>query len=117
MTGPAVLLALLAATATSRVGVPLRPGLTDLAYALGEAHALRQACRGRSDGLWRTRMSGVLDAEHADKERRTQLVERFNAGFAAARAAHPACDDGARQALSEALERAAPLARALAHPD
>ncbi len=96
---------------------PARPGLSDLAYALGEAHGLRQACHGRSDGLWRTRMSGVLQAEHADGERRTQLVERFNAGFAAARAAHPSCDDGARQVLSETLERAAPLARALARPD
>ena len=93
-----------------------RPGLGDLAYALGEAHALRQACQGRGDGLWRTRMSGVLDAEHVDRERRTQLVERFNAGFAAARAAHPTCDTAARAALSETLARAAPLARTLARP-
>ena len=95
---------------------PPRPGLSDLAYALGEAHALRQACRGRSDGHWRTRMSGVLDAEHVDKERRTQLVERFNAGFAAAKAAQPACDDDARAALSEVLSRAAPIARELGRP-
>ena len=91
-----------------------RPGLADLAYALGEAHALRQACRGREDGRWRTRMSSVLDMEHVDRERRTQLVERFNAGFAAARAAHPACDEGARSALAETLQRAAPIARGLA---
>ena len=95
---------------------PPRPGLNDLAYALGEAHALRQACHGRSDGRWRVRMSGVLDAEHVGRERRTQLVERFNAGFAAARAAHRACDEGARAALSETLARAAPLARSLARP-
>lgn len=91
-----------------------RPGLGDLAYALGEAHALRQACHGREDGRWRTRMSALLDAEHPDRERRTQLVERFNAGFAAAKVAHPACDEAARAALAETLGRAAPIARGLA---
>ena len=93
-----------------------RPGLDDLAYALGEAHALRQACRGGADGYWRVRMSGVLDAEEPGKERRTQLVERFNAGFAAAKASHPACDDETKAALAETLSRAAPLARGLARP-
>lgn len=107
---------LLLALAIAAAPAP-RPGLSDLAFALGEAHALRQACRGREDGWWRTRMSRLLDAEHADRERRTQLTERFNAGFAAARAQHPSCDAGARAALSETLERAAPLARALARPD
>ena len=95
---------------------PARPGLRDLAFALGEAHALRQACRGRGDGFWRTRMSGVLDADRPGKELRTQLVERFNAGFAAAKAAHPTCDAGSREALAETLARAAPLARGLARP-
>ena len=95
---------------------PFRPGLGDLAYALGEAHALRQACRGRGDGRWRERMSAVLEAERPDRERRSQLVERFTAGFAAARAAHPACDEGARSALAETLQRAAPTARGLARP-
>ncbi len=91
-----------------------RPQLADLAYTLGEAHALRQACRGSRDGLWRDRMAAVLRQERVDPERRLQLTARFNAGFAAARTAHPECDAGA---LSDALARAAPLARALARPD
>ena len=110
------MIALLALALAATPAAPLRPGLSDLASALGEAHALRQACQGRGDGYWRTRMAGVLDAERVDKERRTQLVGRFNAAYAAGRAAHPACDDDARAALSDALARAAPVARALARP-
>lgn len=94
----------------------LRPVLADLAYALGEAHGLSQACRGRSDGRWRSRMSAVLDRERPAREQRLQLTARFNAGFAAARAAHPACGADARAALADALARAAPLARRLAAP-
>ena len=92
----------------------LRPELPELAYALGEAHALRQACRGRTDGRWRARMSAVLDREKPAKEQRLQLIARFNDGFAAARAAHPACDATSER---EALDRAAPLARKLARPE
>lgn len=91
----------------------LRPQVADLAYALGEAHALRQGCRGVADSLWRDRMAAVMKQEQVDRERRLQLTARFNAGFAAAKTAHPECDQGA---LSDALARAAPLARALARP-
>ena len=107
--------ALLLALAVAAVPAPtLRPELSELAYALGEAHALRQACRGKADGRWRARMTGVLDREKPAKEQRLQLIARFNAGFAAAGAAHPACDE---EALREALDRAAPLARKLARPE
>ena len=109
MTGAWLALALAAAPASAD-----RPQLTDLAYALGEAHALRQACRGSRDGLWRDRMAAVLQQERVERERRLQLTAHFNAGFAAARTAHPECDAAA---LSDALARAAPLARALARPD
>ena len=93
---------------------PVRPGLSDLAYTLGEAHALRQACRGRADGYWYARMQALLKLEAPARERRLQWVERFNTGFAAAKSAHPACDAEARAALADARARAAPLARELA---
>ena len=91
-----------------------RPAVLDLAYALGEAHGLRQTCNGRADGYWRERMSGILKAEAPATEARLQLVSRFNGGFAAAQAAHPKCDDDARGALSEVRASAAALARQLA---
>ena len=105
---------LLAAAPGAPAAAAERPQLADLAYALGEVHALRQACKGSADGLWRDRMAAVLKQEQVERERRLQLTARFNAGFAAARTAHPECDAGA---LSDALARAAPLARALARPD
>lgn len=104
----ALLLALLLAEPA-----PSRPGLADLAYALGEAHALRQGCRGRSDGYWRGRMSAVIDLEQPGREQKLQLVERFNTGFAAARTAHPTCNVESRATLSDVLARAASLARGL----
>lgn len=108
---PVLALAIAAAPTPSPT---LRAELPELAYALGEAHALRQACRGRGDGYWRTRMSAVLDRERPPREQRLQLIARFNGGFEAARAAHPACDEAA---LREALDRAAPLARRLGRPE
>lgn len=93
---------------------PLRPELPELAYALGESHALRQACRGGGDGRWRARMSAVLDREKPAREQRLQLISRFNAGFAAARAATPECDEGA---LRDAQDIAAMMARKLARPE
>ncbi len=95
----------------------VRPALLDLAYALGEAHGLSRTCRGREEARWRSRMSAVLDRERPAREARLQMVDRFNAGYAAARAVHPACDPEARTALADALARAAPLARRLARDD
>ena len=37
-----------------------RQRLLDLAYALGQSHALRQACEGAGDQFWRARMMRLI---------------------------------------------------------
>ena len=93
---------------------PARPD--DLAFELGRAHALRQLCEGRSDGLWRGKMSDLLKAEQAAGARRQALVLRFNAGFADAKTAFPTCGEASAKALRESVARGAALAHALAAP-
>lgn len=75
-----------------------RQTLLDLAFTLGESHALRQVCEGGDDQYWRSRMVRLTEVEKADPAFDVQLRERFNAGFAARQGVFPGCDDASRQA-------------------
>lgn len=90
-----------------------RQRLLDLAYALGESHALRQACEGESDQYWRARMVRLTEVEQADQAFDVQLRERFNTGFAARRSEYPTCDDSSRKAEQQAARRGQALAQKL----
>lgn len=91
-----------------------RQRLLELAYALGEGHALRQACDGESDQSWRARMMRLVQAERAGPMLEAQLRERFNAGFVARRGQYPACDEAGHKAESEVARRGQALALKLA---
>ncbi len=95
-----------------------RQALIDLAYVLGEAHALRQVCSGTGDQTWRVRMNRMMELEQPDTGLERRLVDAFNAGFMTRQAERPACDAGALaaeratavrgRALSEKLARSGP---------
>ena len=86
MSWPALLLA--AALAAGPAGPERAPverqALVDLAYVLGEAHALRQACSGTTDQTWRARMNRLIELEKPEEGLQRRLVDAFNAGFLAA---------------------------------
>ncbi|UAL10310.1 TIGR02301 family protein [Caulobacter segnis] len=84
--------------------------LLDLAYALGESHALRQVCQGEADQYWRARMARVTEVEQADEAFDGQMRDRFNAGFASRRGQYPTCDQDSRQAEQQAAHRGQTLA-------
>jgi len=90
-----------------------RQRLLDLAYALGESHALRQACNGDTDQYWRARMVRMTEVEQADQAFDAQMRERFNTGFAARRSEFPACDESSRKAEQQAARRGQALAQKL----
>jgi len=90
-----------------------RQRLLDLAYALGESHALRQACEGEGDQYWRARMVRLTEVEQADQAFDIQLRERFNTGFAARRSEYPTCDDASRKAELQSARRGQALAQKL----
>ncbi len=90
-----------------------RQRLLDLAYALGESHALRQVCEGEGDQYWRARMVRLTEVEQADQAFDIQLRERFNTGFAARRSEYPICDDASRKAELQSARRGQALAQKL----
>ena len=87
-----------------------RQRLLELAYALGEGHALRQACEGEGDQYWRARMMRLVQVERPGPTLETQLRERFNAGFVSKRGQYPACDEARREAEAQAARRGQALA-------
>ena len=91
-----------------------RQTLADIAYVLGESHALRQACEGAYDQYWRDRMIGVTDTEAPDAALDRRLKEAFNAGFASRRAEFPECSRASRMAEVAAARRGQGLASRLA---
>jgi uncharacterized protein (TIGR02301 family) len=103
-----------------------RQNLIDLAYVLGEAHALRQVCEGVRDQYWRQRMIRLVDTEQPDAAMERRLRESFNTGFATRQGEFPVCTPAAHAAETAAMRRGRGLAERLArssppppidHPD
>ncbi len=91
-----------------------REALVQLAYDLGEAHALHRLCAGPADATWYTRMQQLQAQEAADEGFRRRLVESFNAGFGAGSSEFPACTTQSRAAERAVAARGAALAQQLA---
>ena len=75
-----------------------RQTLIDLAYALGESHALRQACAGDGDQYWRERMMQVTETEAADAAFNGRMTQAFNSGFATRQTEFPSCSPASKRA-------------------
>jgi uncharacterized protein (TIGR02301 family) len=90
-----------------------RQTLGDLAYALGESHALRQVCSGLNDQYWRDRMVRLTQVEAADPSFDAVVRERFNVGYAAGQAQAQDCNAASRRAEAAAASRGQALAQKL----
>ena len=110
----AVLAAALTATAAGAQdrSPAQRQRLLDLAYALGESHALKRAC-DPDDLYWYDRMERLLDVEQPDMAFRNELVSRFNTAFEVREAQFPECDAAARAEAAKAARRGRAVAAAL----
>jgi uncharacterized protein (TIGR02301 family) len=91
-----------------------REALVQLAYDLGEAHALHRLCAGPSDATWYARMQQLQAQEAADESFRRRLVQSFNGGFSAGSSEYTACTPKARAAERAITARGAALAQQLA---
>lgn len=110
----ATLLALCAASAEAQErSAAERQAVADVAYTLGEAHALRVVCQGKADQRWRGRMDRLLQLEAADAAYDRRLRDSFNAGFAYQEAAHPRCTEDSRSAYVATARRGASAANAV----
>ena len=92
----------------------LRQSLVDLAYVLGESHALRQACTSLEDQYWRTRMMNMVAEERPDEALDRRLKESFNTGFASRQSEFPACTPASRRAEAAAANHGVDISTRLA---
>ncbi|ALL12124.1 TIGR02301 family protein [Caulobacter henricii] len=107
----ALIIASLATAALAQEREPEeRQRLLDLAYTLGESHALRQTCEGLNDQFWRSRMVRLTEVEQAEQAFDAQLRERFNTGFAARQGEFPLCDAASRKAEQQSARKGQALA-------
>ena len=90
-----------------------RRTLVDLAYVLGQAHALALVCEGQAQ-TWRARMARVREIEAPDAAFDRLLVNGFNAGFVDAHGRFPTCTRAARAEAAAVAARGRDLARVLA---
>ncbi len=103
------------APASATAPSPLqRQTVIDLAYALGEAHALHRVCAGPEDNTWRGRMGRLLQVEKPDGPYRQRLMESFNGGFTARNAEFPTCTVKAAEMERTVAARGRTLSRHLA---
>ncbi len=91
-----------------------REALVQLAYDLGEAHALHRLCAGPTDATWYTRMQQLEAQEAADEGFRRRLVDSFNGGFEAGSSEFSGCTPQSRAAERMVARRGAALAQQLA---
>jgi uncharacterized protein (TIGR02301 family) len=110
LTSVAALLTALPAAAATPVE---RQQTIDLAYVLGEAHALAAVCGAPSDLRWRARMNRLMEVEGQDPATRGRLADGFNAGFLTRQSEFAGCTPAARRAQRNVAGRGAALARAL----
>jgi uncharacterized protein (TIGR02301 family) len=94
----------------------LSPNHIELSRALGEAHAIRRLCDGRSAQTYRDMMRRVIEQEGADGTLRgDRMIETFNQGYRAAEARWPRCTSAARSWGQGAARRAVSAAEALSN--
>jgi uncharacterized protein (TIGR02301 family) len=91
-----------------------RQVVVQLAYVLGQAHALHRLCAGPGDATWYARMQRLESQEAYDETSRRQLIESFNAGFAAGQTEFPDCSRRSRAAERALAARGRALAEQLA---
>ena len=92
---------------------PERQTLLDLAYTLGESHALRQACSGEGDMYWRDRMVNMSETEAADEAFDGRMKQSFNAGFATRQTEFPSCSPASKRAEQAVARKGQALATRL----
>nr|WP_276208674.1 TIGR02301 family protein [Caulobacter sp. 17J65-9] len=89
-----------------------RQSLLELAWVLGQSHALTQACTPE-DQTWRARMTRLIAVETPDQAFEARLAEQFNAGFAAARQSFPTCQPASKAEAAKVAKRGQELSAAL----
>lgn len=90
-----------------------RRTVVDLAYVMGQSHALAGVCRGDQETWW-ARMVRLRDLEGVDEGFDRQLVNAFNAAYLDAQGRFPTCSRAARAEAAAAAARGRALAQVLA---
>jgi uncharacterized protein (TIGR02301 family) len=81
---------------------------------LGALHLVRPLCEPSEEGHWRDRMMELIRLERPSTEERNTMIERFNSGYADAKARYSSCTDAARAAAANLAREGQTISRGLA---
>ncbi len=93
---------------------PYDADLLRLAEILGALHYLHPLCGHDDQGIWRGKMTELLDAEDPGARRRAELVESFNEGYRGFERTYRSCTESAGFIVERYLEEGGDLAGDLA---
>lgn len=89
-----------------------RQAIVDLAYVLGQAHALTQLC-DPGDQHWRSHMLAMVETEGGDHAFAERLRGQFNTGYISGQSQFTACSAESRRAQAQVSARGAAISRRL----
>jgi uncharacterized protein (TIGR02301 family) len=89
-----------------------RQAVVDLAYVLGQAHALTQLC-DPGDQHWRSHMLAMVETEGDDHAFAERLRGQFNTGYLSGQQQFTSCSPESRRAQSQVAARGAAIAKRL----
>ena len=89
-----------------------RQALVDLAFVLGQVHALTQLC-DPGDQHWRTRMLAMVETDGGDHAFAERLRGQFNTGYISGQSQFTACSAESRRAQAQVAARGAAISKRL----
>jgi uncharacterized protein (TIGR02301 family) len=95
-------------------GASYQSRILRLSEILGALHSVRTHCESSGDSHWRDRMMELIRLEHPSTDERNAMIERFNAGYAAADGRFSSCTDAARAYAATLAREGQDLSRTLA---
>jgi uncharacterized protein (TIGR02301 family) len=90
---------------------PYEPQLLRLSEILGALSYLRDICGDRDGDAWRSKMSGLLEAEAKTQSRRERLAGAFNRGFRGYEVIYRTCTPNAETVIGRYLAEGGRIAR------
>jgi uncharacterized protein (TIGR02301 family) len=88
--------------------------LLRLSELMGALHYLRGLCGAGDAGVWRQRMTALLDSEGGDEARKSRLAGAFNRGYRTYQQTYRTCNASANQVIASYVGEGQKITRDIA---
>jgi uncharacterized protein (TIGR02301 family) len=85
--------------------------LLRLSELMGALHYLRGLCGAPDAGMWRQRMTALLDSESGDEARKSRLAGAFNRGYRTYQQTYRSCNASANAVIASYVGEGQKIAR------